>query len=304
MDQNPELNPDESDLETATAALATSLSENAASMWQHYKTVQACEPHLRMGRDPAIKSTGENTDEEMNILDGIENRQKLGISQEQEGREGSNGAEEALEDGESQSREVLEGGTAQSRDISLAVAALVPLPHSSSPPDSQQSSPSSSCFITPASTPSRSRSPPPHSPLHPSQQVTLPQGESVDGCQDNNRNYSDGPYVPHSPMPLLPNVLDAETQTHSITVENSFSQTDTLVTQDSSTNTEKEEAPVLIDNESQTDGKEGWEGERREVGCNTQLQISPELLERAQLTEEIARLRSQLAAGKQPKIKH
>ena len=320
MDQNPR--PSESHLNTATAA-AASLSEDAATMWQHY-TVQACEPRLRMGQEPIITTgesrgshlrmgqqdpvttgenceshlrmgqehvtTGENPNMNVGTVGGMENGQTITISEKEEGKECSNSA-----------GEVCECEDTQVRDISLAVAALVPLPRSSSPADSQQTSLTSSCFVTPASTPSRSPSPPPHSPLHPSQQVALPHGEFVDGCQDNeqdNTNHSDGPFDPHSLVAArLPTMIDAETQTHSITAVDSFSQTHATVTQDSSTNTEKEEPPDLIDVESQTDGNEGWEGERREVGCNTQLHISPELLERAQLAEELVRLRSELAAG-------
>ena len=282
MDQT---NPPMSESDTATAtAVAASLSEDAATMWQHYKTVQACEPHLRMGQEP-LTIAGENPNEKEDGLSGSENRQELGMRGDEAEKENVGGLLGDKED--------------EVGDISLAVAALVSLPHSSSPADSQTSSPGSSCFITPASTPSRSPSPPPRKSNK--RQAALPlQGEFVDGCQDDeqdNGNHSDGPYVPYSPLPHPPTMLNAETQIQVITSD-SFSQTHTTITQDSYTNTEKEEPPELIDDESQTDGQEGWEGERREMGTNTELQISPELLERAQLADELVRLRSELAAGK------
>ncbi|CAI8036937.1 hypothetical protein GBAR_LOCUS20688 [Geodia barretti] len=301
MDQNP--HSSESYLNTATA-VAASLSEDATTMWQHYTTVQACEPHLRVGQEPII-TAGENHESHLRMgqQDPVTTRENC----ESHPRMGQ---QDPVTTGENPNMKVgTVGGMGNGQTItigekeegiSLAAAALVPLPRSSSPTDSQQTSPTSSCFITPASTPSRSPSPPRHSPLHPSQQATLPHGEFVDGCQDNeqdNGNHSDGPFEPHSLLVRLPTMIDAETQTHYITAVDSFSQTHATVTQDSSTNTEKEEPPDLIDVESQTDGNEGWEGERREVGCNTKLQISPELLERAQLAEELVRLRSEQAAG-------
>ena len=195
---------------------------------------------------------------------------------------------------------VLEDEELEAKVVSLAVAAAqLPLPQSPSPPGSHQSSLPSSCFITPASTPSRSPSPPPHSSLyhtnHTSSQVThLPETEFVDGLQDDE-HHNNEPYNPHAMAGHLPTLLDTETQTNSPIPVTSFTQTHVLILQDSSTNTEREEALVMLDSESQT---ECGEREGIEVGCNTELQITPDLLDRAQLAEQLSHIQSELSAGR------
>ena len=57
------------------------------------------------------------------------------------------------------------------------------------------------------------------------------------------------------------------------------------------------ETPDLIDDELPTEGHQVWEGGRNEVACNTGLQMTPELLERAQLAEQVAHLLGEIAAG-------
>ena len=270
-------------LDSNTAGVAA-LSDNAASMWDHYKTVQVCEPHLRMGQQPIV---GQNPYmEEEDTLGRMDDRQEVGgIEKEVDKERSEEGGEPMVE----QETKV--------EDISIAVAALLPLLPSPSPGDSPGSSIPSSCFLTPASTPSRSPSPPPHSPLYQanntSQQLTAPLGDFIDGYQDNG-NRGDEPLEPH---PSHHSMFDAETQTLALTAMDSFTQTHSPVAQDSSTNTEREETHDLIDNESQTEGREVWEGGRNEVACNTELQMTPELLERAQLTEQVAHLQSEMAAG-------
>lgn len=175
---------------------------------------------------------------------------------------------------------------ARAEEIAAAVASLPPLPPS---PTDSRSSPSSSNFITPASTPSRSPSPFPN---------TL-QGDFVDGRHDNdppeptsnyahqNRSHGNDPHLQLSPV-----TKEAIIQTEVLLFENSFTQTDAPIIKeliDSCTNT--------VDRESINSAVQTEEVEMKEVGCNTFLQIPPELLERAKLAEQLAQIKSEQAAG-------
>ena len=168
---------------------------------------------------------------------------------------------------------------ARTEDISIAVAALVPLPFSPSRDSSPvSSSPTSSRYMTPASTPSRSPSPPPHSSF----QNNFPDG-----------HHDDEPIDSHSVLdrhPITKN--DAETQTDTAPFANAHSQTDAPIVREfheASTNTLSAET-----------GEAGVQTEkvgRREVGCNTELKIAPELVERAKLSEQLSLIQSKHAAG-------
>ena len=195
------------------------------------------------------------------------------------------------------------------KEISIAMAYVVPLPHS---PSTNSSSPSSSIFVTPASTPSRSPSPlpPSSSSSHPhfltsSPQVITSLSGLVDGYHDNelpeltpndahqNESHSGEPQLPT--YPPHPVTTDAYAQTEVPSIASSFSQTDAPVLKEfieMCTNTECSE---LIDSGVQTD-EEGERG-RTEVACNTELRIPPEVLERAKLAEQLAQIQSEHAAG-------
>ena len=168
---------------------------------------------------------------------------------------------------------------ARTEDISIAVAALVPLPFSPSRDSSPvSSSPSSSCFMTPASTPSRSPSPPPHSSF----QNNFPDGHRDDEAIDLH-SVSDR-------HPITKN--DAETQTDTAPFANAHSQTDAPIVREfheASTNT--------LSAETGEAGVQTEKAERREVGCNTELKIAPELVERAKLSEQLSLIQSKHAAG-------
>ena len=284
MDQYP--NQSQVSISRPSTVAAASLSESAVAvqMWQHYETVQACEPHLAIGQRTVPQLYPEQKE------DGISETHKDSIDQETEGEDSASSNQEVpFADEDSQTKDI----------ISSTVAALLPLPPSPSPPDSPESSSlPSSCFVTPASTPSRSPSPPPHSPLYhannTSSHLTVPRGEFVDGLQDNrgeDRHHGDEPSDPNVLVPHHTILVDVETQTHTLSTVTTFTQTHNPVFQDTSTNTEKCESPDTTDSETQTE----WE--RREVACNTELHIDPELLDRAQLTEQLSHIQSELAAG-------
>lgn len=176
----------------------------------------------------------------------------------------------------------------RAEEIAVAVALLPPLPPSPSSTDSR-SSPSSSHFITPASTPSRSPSPFPNTS----------QGDFVDGRHENdlpeptsnyvhqNKSHGNDPHLRPSPVSK-----EAEVQTDFLSIESSFTQTDAPIIKeliDSYTNTmDRESVGIAVQTE---------EVEMKEVGCNTFLQIPPELLQRAQLAEQLAQIKSEHAAG-------
>ena len=267
------------------------------------------------------RETDEKEDSERENGEGTKEEEGDGREEGEVGK--GEGTAEREEEGEENRRGEEEKGDGmidereqKIEQISLAVASLIPLPHSPSP-DTTQSSPSSSRFVTPASTPSRSPSPPPPSsrrhpvtsPPLPQPQVTVSPTDFVDHGNDPSEPtlinaHQDGSrddQMPKSHWQTLPTTCDTETQTKQPVITSTSSQTDAPAVKkliEVCTNTE---CLVLVDSGVQTEEEEEERGV--DVGCNTDLHITPELLERAKLAEQLAQLQSEHAAGKYIQVK-
>ena len=266
------------------SVVASELSHNAAEMWQHYQTVQSLRLNFAVGENSVRAPNFPKQHTADTNMDNVDEVATMSPDREQP---------PSLED--------------SAKEISTALAAMVPLLQCNHSPESSLSS---SCYITPASTPSRSPSPPPHHSSHrhhvtPSPRISPnpPLGDLSHRDNDlseptlnyaHHENHGDEPCDPDSAdKPLV--ISDAETQPQVLEIKHSFSQTDSPAVAEASTGTEG--PPDVADSGVQTEdgGEEGRR--RREVGCNTELHIDPQLLERAQLTTQLAHMQSEYTTG-------
>ena len=303
-------------MESETSSTSVDSTNLSHTMWEH-QTEQTNEYNLQIEQQTTLPST--TTEDELNIVPldidnstsiGNESKVETRLNGDDKGEEDSvtEDVEEEIERGFEQSDDIkgtMDGaqsgssniddlaikGDINAKEISTALAAMVPLPQSSSP---NGSSLSSSCFVTPASTPSLSPKLT-HSFILPSPPVNIPGSDIVDGEVLDNiitpinthqvGNHGDEP----TDITRHPTTITTATQTDTATISHAYSQTDGSQVTHKSTNTDEKE---LIGTGVQTDSKEG-----KDVGCNTELQIQPELLERAKLQEQLAHIQTEHAAG-------
>ena len=284
-------------------------SQHAAAQRETQQT-SILNPAIEQQSTPA--STAEqNTDYERDTLydnNPIENEGGLSFElrediEEERGKEEGDKLSEEEAEREKATMELIQAAESDCqsvegvRELSSSLAAMVHLPRSLSPGSSQSSSIASSCFFTPASTPSRSPSPSPHfTQTHSFASVSLPSeiagSDVIDGGNHGNNSTPINAHLDgdrdDDPSDLNHHFIDDDRE---VDISHAASQTDAPLLIDSSTGTEVHE---LIDAGAQT---ESGERRRRDVACNTELHVDPELLDRAALQGQLAQIRSEHAAG-------